>query len=84
MGIQLITRVYVCQEDTADFVLEYYLETGSFERIRAIAYLDDTILRESTKLLPKSCSSPHKVIHYLARNFVFPEHLSDVVDDIVN
>ncbi|MDR0812911.1 MAG: DUF6514 family protein [Oscillospiraceae bacterium] len=83
MSIQLITRVYVYLDDAAEYTLEYYLESGTYSRIRDILYKDGTILSESTKTLSNTCSSPQKVIHYLARNFVFPVHLSDIVDDVL-
>jgi hypothetical protein len=82
MATKLITRAYVCRDDANRYTLEYYLESGRRPGVRIITYRNGEIFDAGSAAFSQDCNFPQKVIHYLAKNFVFPAQLPEVWEDV--
>jgi hypothetical protein len=85
MRTQLITRGYVCRDGEDGFTLEYYLTAeGAEYGIKVAVFSGGFLLEERTEMLCGDKVFVENVIRKLAKSFVFPAHLTDVLEDTLS
>ena len=82
--VQLITMGYVYQDDESSYVLEYYREAYEDRGfgVRIVTYKDGKLLEERAERIPGDENLAVNMIHVLAKKFVFPVHLADILCDL--
>ncbi|MDR0839600.1 MAG: DUF6514 family protein [Oscillospiraceae bacterium] len=85
MRAQLITRGYVCRDGEDGFTLEYSLTAADEEYgVKVAVYGDGFLIEERTEMLCGDRVFVESVIRRLAKGFVFPAHLTDVLEDTLS